>query len=71
MGLDDEAVVFWDERFTSRMITKRTVQERGRKGSDIKRDSGAAALMLQEILDGLRTFQPLEGEEEGRGGGYR
>jgi RNase H-fold protein (predicted Holliday junction resolvase) len=50
-------VVFWDERFTSRLITKRTVQERGRRPGAIKRDSGAAALMLQEILDGLRQQQ--------------
>jgi RNase H-fold protein (predicted Holliday junction resolvase) len=50
-------VVFWDERFTSRLITKQTVQERGRRPGAIKRDSGAAALMLQEILDGLRQQQ--------------
>ena len=57
LGLADSAVVFWDERFTSRLITKQSIQERGQRPGKIKRDSGAAAIMLQEILDGLRAQQ--------------
>ena len=104
LGLGSEDVVYWDERFTTRLLTKHTVQvrspppathpptscrwhrwwrlccwqsslssaaervvpavppqERGRAPSTIRRDSGAAALMLQELLDQLQSGNDAAG----------
>jgi hypothetical protein len=43
------------------------VQEHGRRPRDIKRDAGAAALILQEVLDSVRSG----GASVGIGGAHR